>query len=75
MLDVIEEGQYSIKASTNAGPKHVYENKKIDDMVYFGEEICYTYYVNSKNSDLLIKFETFSGLYSYNVSPENLKDK
>lgn len=38
-------------------------------MVYFAEKRCYSYYIKDSEKDLQVKFETFSGLYTYFINP------
>jgi hypothetical protein len=47
MVDVVEAGRYMIMGKTNVAKPRIFDGKKLDDALYFGEEQCYTYYVKS----------------------------
>lgn len=55
LVDVVEAGRYSVTAKTNVGTPKLYAGKKVDDVAYFGDEVCYSYYVKDAKSDLQIK--------------------
>jgi hypothetical protein len=69
MVDVVEAGRYMIMAKSNTAKPRVYEGKKMDDAIYYGDEQCYHYYVKSASSDVTIKFQLFSGLVSSLIEP------
>jgi hypothetical protein len=69
MVDVIEAGRYYIMARTNLATPILYEGRKLDDAIYFGEQQCYRYDVHSDTDDVHFKFSLFSGLVSYQIEP------
>lgn len=55
LVDVVEAGRYGVSAKTNVGIPKLYPGKKIDDVAYYGDEVCYSYYVRDAKSDLKIR--------------------
>lgn len=45
LVDVESEGIYHVKAKSNIGETALYNSKKVDDVAYYGEEVCYPYYI------------------------------
>jgi hypothetical protein len=37
LVDVVDAGRYSVKAKTNVGVPKLYQEKRVDDIAYFGE--------------------------------------
>lgn len=49
--------------------QRIHTDKIIDDVAFFGDRICYAYYVMKEDHDLQIKVQMFSGLMSYTLNP------
>lgn len=55
MVDVVEAGRYAVKAKTNVGITKLYSDKKIDDVAYWGDQVCYSYYVKDSKKDFQVR--------------------
>lgn len=45
MVDVTDVGKYNIMAKSNIGVMQLSQDKKVDDVAFFGDKTCYKYYV------------------------------
>jgi hypothetical protein len=70
LVDVTDAGKYSIMAKSNVGIMQLQPDKKVDDVAFFGDKTCYKYYVQSAESDMVLKVQQYSGLISFTVNPK-----
>ena len=75
LVDVVEAGAYFVKANTNAAVQQLTEERRIDDVVHFGEPVCYKYIIKDSKSDVQIRISTFSGMISYTFNPKSIPQK
>jgi len=52
-------------AKTNLGIPKLHTDKKVDDVAYYGEQVCYRYYVKDRKKDVIVRMNQYSGLTSY----------
>eukprot|EP00347_Sterkiella_histriomuscorum_P008919 403343241 len=70
LVDVTENGKYSIIGKSNVGVSQLQADIKVDDVAFFGDKTCYKYYVQNTESDFVLKVQQYSGLISFTVNPK-----
>ena len=65
LLDVTQAGMYQVIAKSNMGIVQLQDGQKIDDVAFYGEKQCYTYFVKEVATDISIRLAQFSGIVSY----------
>lgn len=71
MVDVGDSGRYFIFARTDSAVSRLFEGKKVDDLLYPGEILCYLYEVSDKNSTVEFRLQLYSGLISQEIYPND----
>lgn len=72
LVDVTTSGKYHLLAKTNLATPLIHPSKRVDDIAFSGERLCYQYYVKNADTDLEVRVAPFSGLLSYNLTPQRI---
>ena len=72
LVDIQDAGKYYIMAKTNVGIMQIHQEKKVDDVAFFGERTCYKYYVQDAFKTVQVRVQQYSGLISYAVNPRTI---
>lgn len=71
-MDVTEAGTYQITAKTNVGIMQLSKDKRVDDVAFYGERVCYNYVIQDGKSDVQVRVAQYSGMISYFLNPITL---